>query len=393
MLIGLVGKTNVGKSTFFSASTMVDVEIANRPFTTIKPHQGIGYVRSRCVHNEFSVKDEVCRNGTRLIPVTLLDIAGLVPGAHEGKGLGNKFLDDIRQADVHIHVVDASGSTDPQGRHVGPGAYDPLDDVRFLENELDVWLVDVLKRDWYKVSKPVAQSSTETVSSVIHSRLTGLGYSKEAVEASLNAAGLEAKKPADWAGEDFTVFAKKLRKIGKPSVIAANKADLPSADENIERMKREVDQPVVPVVAEAELALRKASARGLIEYFPGDAQFRVTASSLPAEKEQALRRLSTILEKHGGTGVQQTLEAAVFDAYKAIVVYPVEDLARLSDKNGRVLPDAHILKAGSTPKDLARLVHSDLAENYQYSVDARTKQRLAADYILKDRDVLKIVAQ
>ena len=122
MLIGIIGKSNVGKSTFFNAVTDLSVQTANYPFTTIEPNVGVAYVRIECICKEFEVQDNpvhsVCIDGIRFIPVKVIDIAGLVPGAHLGKGIGNKFLDDSRQADALIHVVDASGSTDSEGRPV-----------------------------------------------------------------------------------------------------------------------------------------------------------------------------------------------------------------------------------------------------------------------------------
>src|SRR3989338_977131 len=115
MLIGVVGKPSTGKSTFFKASTLADVEIANYPFTTIKPNRAVVFVKIECVDKEFgkqcSPRIGYCVNGKRFVAVELLDVAGLVPGAHEGKGLGNQFLNDLNQADALIHIVDISGST------------------------------------------------------------------------------------------------------------------------------------------------------------------------------------------------------------------------------------------------------------------------------------------
>src|SRR3989344_2853460 len=131
MLIGLVGKPSVGKSTFFKASTLVDVAIASYPFTTIKPNRGVGYVKVDCIDKEFGLKCQpnhgFCINGIRFVPVELMDVAGLVPGASEGRGLGNRFLDDLRQADAFIHIVDISGTTDAEGKQTKD--YNPCNDV------------------------------------------------------------------------------------------------------------------------------------------------------------------------------------------------------------------------------------------------------------------------
>ena len=139
-IVGLVGKANVGKSTFFGAATLKPVEIAGFPFTTIQADMGVGYVRSPCVCTEMGVKDDpqnsACVDGIRLVPVELIDTPGLIPGAHEGKGLGNQFLDEVRRADALIVVADASGATNLQGQVVDPLTNDPIDDVKMFEYEL-----------------------------------------------------------------------------------------------------------------------------------------------------------------------------------------------------------------------------------------------------------------
>ncbi len=391
MLIGLVGKTNVGKSTFFASSTLLNVDRANRPFTTIKPNRGIAYVRAKCVHDSFGVKDNICFNGIRFLPVELLDVAGLVPGAHSGRGLGNKFLDDLRQADVFIHIVDASGSTDSEGRPTIAGANDPLNDISFLEDELDEWMYGILYRDWDKASRTADQRSQD-IASMLSERLSGLGYTKSIVEKTLIELGLETKKAVNWTVDDIRRFAKLVRRRGKPEIIAANKADLPTAQENIKRITSEVNIPVVPVIAEAELALRRAAQKGIINYVPGDSDFTIISTNLSSTQSEALKKLKDLMQKFGGTGVQKCLDKAVYDAYGGIVVYPVEDLVRLSDKKGVVLPDAFILKKGSTTLDLARKIHSELAERFHYAIDVRSKQRLSSDYVLNNLDVIKIVS-
>ena len=92
MLIGVVGKANIGKSTFFKAATLMDIEIANYPFATIKPNHGVGFIRVPCVDKDFNTqcnpRTGYCKNHERFITVDMIDVAGLVPGAHEGKGMG-----------------------------------------------------------------------------------------------------------------------------------------------------------------------------------------------------------------------------------------------------------------------------------------------------------------
>ncbi|MHA1224657.1 MAG: GTPase [Candidatus Heimdallarchaeaceae archaeon] len=157
MLIGIVGKPSCGKSTFLNALTMVDAKVGDYPFTTVEPNRGTAYVRSPCVCKKLEVtdnpKNSICRDGIRYLPVQILDVAGLVPGASKGRGLGNKFLDDLRQADVLIHVVDASGSLDAEGNVVDKGSWNPLDDIDFLEAEIDAWLYAIIQRDYVLMKK------------------------------------------------------------------------------------------------------------------------------------------------------------------------------------------------------------------------------------------------
>ena len=134
--VGLAGKPNAGKSTFFKAATLAEVEIANYPFTTIDANHGVSFVRVPCPCKELGAGKECgrCQDGVRYVPVELIDVAGLVPDAHLGKGLGNEFLDSLRVAEAVIHVLDASGSADAEGNPVGVGNYDPMTDVGFLKH-------------------------------------------------------------------------------------------------------------------------------------------------------------------------------------------------------------------------------------------------------------------
>ncbi len=396
MLVGVIGKPNVGKSTFFSAATLRDVPIADFPFTTIQPNVGVAYLRTRCVCKEMGVidnpKNSVCVNGTRLIPVKLVDVAGLVEGAAEGRGLGNQFLDEVRQADALIHVVDASGSTDGEGRKVSPGSHEPLQDIEMVEREFDLWVLGIIKRDWGRISR-IAEQSGKKITPLLAERLTGLTMGEAEIEEVLAHLHLKPEKSTDWSDTDLMRFARLLRERTKPSLIAANKADLPTATGNIEKLKA-TGRRVIPCASEAELLLRKASERGLVEYTPGDKGFRLAAAERLTQAQ--LRAIQLVDEKvmkvYGETGVQTAINEAYFTLLNAIVVFPVEDERKLADKKGNILPDAYVMKGGSTPLDLARAIHTDLAEGFLYAIDARTGMRLGAEYRLKNRDVVKIVS-
>jgi ribosome-binding ATPase YchF (GTP1/OBG family) len=395
-LLGIVGKPNTGKSTFFSAATLAPAEIANYPFTTIKPNRGIGYVRTPCVCKEFGVKDtpvnSICIDGIRLIPVEFIDCAGLVPGAWQGRGLGNQFLDEIRKADVLIHIVDASGGTDSEGRICKPGEHDPVEDVKFLEHEITMWMANILKRDWAKIAR-TAESESKDLISILEERLSGLAIRRAHIFEAVRRTGLNADKPTGWSEEDFLKFIDALRQIAKPMLIAANKMDVPTAEENLERLKK-LNYIVVPCCAEAELALRRAAEKKLIDYRPGDCNFKINNPEKLTESQ--LKALETIREKvllkFGSTGVQEAVNMAYFKLLNMITVYPVEDLEHLSDHHGRVLPDAYLVPYGTTARELAYLIHTELGESFIYAVEARERKRVGEDYILKDRDVISIIS-
>ncbi len=395
-LLGIVGKPNTGKSTFFSAATLAPAEIANYPFTTIKPNRGVGYVRTPCVHEEFNVSDNpansVCMNGVRLVPVEFIDCAGLVPGAWEGRGLGNQFLDEIRKADVLIHIVDASGGTDCEGKLCRLGTNDPLEDVRFLEHEITMWMANILKKDWSKIARTV-ESESKDLLSMLEERMSGLSIRRGHVYDAIRKAGLNADKPTFWSDEDFLRFVDTLRQIAKPMLIVANKMDLPTSEANLERLKKS-SHIVVPACAEAELALRRAAEKQLIDYRPGDCNFKINKPENLSESQ--VRALETIREKvllgFGSTGVQEAINSAFFKLLSMITVYPVEDLEHLADHAGRVLPDAYLVPYGTTARQLAYIIHTELGQGFIYAVEAREKKRVGEDYVLKDRDVVSIVS-
>ncbi|MDH3191609.1 MAG: redox-regulated ATPase YchF [Nitrosopumilus sp.] len=390
MQIGLLGKANVGKSTFFSAATETPVPTGNFPFTTIEPNIGVAYVKSKCacIHFKIDHKNDLCSGGTRFIPVKLIDVAGLVPGAHEGKGLGNQFLDDARQAEVLIHVVDIAGTTDIQGQPVPIGSHDPLEDIEFVQEEFIQWFVDILKREWDKLTREIDQKRAKLTDGIAK-RFTGLGIKDYQVHEVLQKLGLISKNPKEWNDSDLLTFVKELRKSTKPIIIAANKADL---CKDLEIIKK-ISDPVIPCSAETELLLRKASKAGIVNYESGDDKFSVIEGKeiLPPQ-QKALDVVKAVFSKIHTTGIQKILDTAVFDLLNFIVVYPVEDESKLTNKDGDVLPDAKLLPEGSTAKDLAGMIHADIAKGFLHAIDCKTKQRIGGDHKLKNGDVIKIVS-
>lgn len=394
--LGIVGKPNTGKSTFFSAATLIPVDIGNYPFTTIKPNRGIGYLRTPCVHPEFNIEDDpknsLCFDGIRLVPVELIDVAGLVPGAWEGRGLGNQFLDEIRRADALIHVVDVSGSTDCEGKICKRGTHDPLEDIKFLETEITLWMNQILKKDWSKLAR-IADSGREDMVSLLESRLSGLAIKRYHIIESLRKTDLNLDKPTLWKDEDVLQFLDILRSISKPTLIAANKIDLPTAENNVQRL---IDSGynVVPCSAEAELALRRAGEKGLIDYTPGDCKLTIKhTEKLTTAQNRALEVIQEqILYKFGSTGIQDAINTAFLELLQMVAVYPVEDSEHLSDHKGRVLPDVYLVPYGTTARQLAYIIHTELGDSFIHAIDIRGKNRIGEDYVLKNRDIISIIS-
>lgn len=393
MLIGIVGKPNVGKSTFFAAATMAPVEIANYPFTTIDPNKGVGYVRSVCPCKELGVEcnpnNSSCEDGVRWIHVELLDVAGLVPDAWDGKGLGNRFLDDLRQADALINVIDVSGSTDIEGNTVDLGSHDPVNDITFLQKEIDRWMLEIIKNGLSRIARQAKMQGTKP-EAVLADRLAGLKVSEGQIKEAVRVVEL-SEDPLTWEDDALLSFCAKLREISRPVVVAMNKADI-SPENCITRVKEFTDT-AIPTLAETELALKKAASAGLIDYSPGNESFSIKDGAQVNEAQRkALNFMEEKISMYGGTGVQECLEFATFNMLDQITVYPVEDESKFTDNFGKVLPDVFLMRRGSTARDLAFKVHTDLGEKFIRAVNAKTKRTVGADYILQEGDIIRIVA-
>lgn len=389
MTIGLAGKPNAGKSTFFKAATLAEVEIANYPFTTINANHGVTYVRAECPCKEKEKKCGKCVDGVRLVPIDIIDVAGLVPDAHKGRGLGNTFLDELRQAQAIVHVVDASGGTDAEGNPVEIGDHDPLEDVAFLNKEITMWLYGIMERNWTKLARKI-QAEGLKLEVVIAEQVAGAGIRESHVNAALVETGLVRIDHVKWSEEDMIRLCDKMREISKPLLIAANKADI-APRENLNKL-RDLDRIVVPTSAAAELALRSAAKSGIIRYAPGDKNFDILTEELTKAQKKGLEAIQKVVERLGGTGVQECINRTVFELLDLIVVYPVEDEGKWSDKIGNMLPDAFLMRRGSTCHDLAYQIHTEIGDRFLYAVDARTRLRLGEKHEMKNGDVIKIVS-
>jgi ribosome-binding ATPase YchF (GTP1/OBG family) len=387
--IALAGKPNAGKSTFYKAATLADVDVGNYPFTTIDPNRGVSYVRTDCpcLDREEWCGDEHCEAGKRYVPVELIDVAGLVPGAHEGRGLGNQFLDALTNADVILNVVDASGGTNEEGEPVELGSYDPVQDVDFIKEEMDLWLAGIVERNWEGIGRK-SRSPEFDLDDALVDMLTGVGATEYDVALILRSMEYP-EDPFQWEDEHKEELAREIRQQTKPIVVVANKADVAPA-ENLTRLEETADI-VVPCTAEGELALRQAAKAGLVDYDPGEESFEVTGDLNDAQAT-GLEQVRGVMEEFGGTGVQTALNTAAYDLLDHVTAFPVQNETKWTDGNENVLPDAFLLPSGSTPKDLAYAVHSDIGDGYLHAVDARAGRRVGEDHELVEGDVVKIVS-
>ena len=394
--IGIIGKTNTGKTTFFNAATSSTAEVSTYPFTTKKPNVAIGQVQTLCVCRELGVKDKPrnskCMDGWRFIPVEVLDLPGLIKGAWKGKGLGTQFLNVVAQADALLHVVDASGSIDPDGKIAHAGMGNPILDVYDIEEELVLWFKVSVDRSLQRLRKKTLKSGL--YNKALAKELAGIGVKLEHITAGLEAANLSSTHPKDWKDEDSKRFSEKIRTLSKPTLIIANKMDLAYSEKNLEKLRDEFEsQLVIPASSEAELALKRAEEKGLIQYVPGEETFRVLDESrMSKDQAWALAYVQQkVMRKLMRTGVEFALNSAVFKLLGMNAVYPVEDPKTFADKKGNILPDVFLVPREYSPKDLAKEIHSEVAAKMLYAIDARDGLRLPNDYLLRDRDIISIV--
>ncbi|MFC6988895.1 redox-regulated ATPase YchF [Haloplanus sp. GCM10025708] len=408
--IGLVGKPSVGKSSFFNAATMNDVPEGAYPFTTIDPSVGEAYVRVECAAPEF---DETCTpsvgycdDGTRFVPVQLVDVAGLIPGAHEGKGLGNQFLSDLNEADVLVHVVDFSGETDAEGE--ATEGHDPREDIDFLEAELEMWYLEILEKGIERYHSGYHGDEGD-IEAELATQMDAFRTNADEIKQVVLSQGLDLD-PDMWTDEDKASLAREIRKRTKPIVVAANKMDKPAARENYDEITSDPEYDhltVVPVSAHAEKALKQADEAGVVEYRPGDADFDLVGDvagtrdgpapsgdasrlvNVSEEQVEGLERIREFTAAFEGTGVQRALETALFDELGVVAVFPGSANGSASEKG--VFRDCFLLPDGSTTEDFAYHIHSDIGDGLLHGIDCRAERQIGGDHELSDRDVVELI--
>ena len=395
VFVGIVGKPSSGKTTFLNALCGTSAKTADYPFTTIQPNQGVGFVTIPCACQELDVtcnpNNSECIDNVRKIPVKIIDVAGLVPGAYEGKGMGNQFLSDLTQADILIHVVDISGSLNEEGETVDPGSHDPMKDIHFLEYEIAAWMRGILIKDWGRATRKI-KTEKGNILDFVTEKFTGLKITKSHIYEAIKKAELDPSNAAEWTEEDILNLCINAQKIGKPIIIAANKIDRPTSKANFERIKKELGDTIIPTSALTDIVLSNLVNQGKIEYTSESGKLDLKSDILPKEEEILNKIKIEILEPYKTTGIFDTLNKAVFDVIHLIPIYPVADVTHFSDNDGKVLPDVFLVKEGTTIKEFAGIIHQDLLKNFIHGIDARNNRKIADKHELKFGDIVRIVA-
>ena len=375
--IGLVGKPSAGKSTLFNAATgdATAAKVAAHPFTTIEPNTGAALCGIPCpctagtlptggttTQHALFAKDSPpqCEaelshtaTGLRLATLTIRDVAGLVPGAYQGRGKGNKFLDDLNDADVLIHVVDASGRTNAEGQAREVDSVkttveeDVLQEVHWVRLEIHQWIYTNVLRKWDAIRRrpeklPIMFTGYHATTSMVHMAARKANITQKQME-----------QPGTWDHETLHRLVAAFIRIRFPVVVAMNKCDVPGADRNVAYVKAKLPaETIVQLSADIETQLLKLRDEGKIRYAAGGCP----EGELPQHVKQYLAGNSNM------SGVSAALSTAI-GVRPTVRVYPVLDPGTFASYGGGVLQHCMHLTPGSTPADLFRhLTHAHFVE-------------------------------
>lgn len=327
------------------------------------------------------------------MPIELLDVAGLVPGAHEGKGLGNKFLDDLRHADALVHVVDVSGTTDAEGK--ATRGYDPSYDIVWLRSEIVQWIRGNLMQKWGSIKRrhvAIKATAVET----LQGQFSGYGSTAAVVARTLDKMGL--KEPLEhWSDETIDKVVQAFTDEKFPTVIALNKIDHADADKNISKIAKMQDpKSIVLCSAISEVFLRKLAKQGFIKYTEGS-EFVDTREDLIADgdpeggglkemddklKQRIENLKDMVLYRFGSTGVVQVLSRAA-ELLGLVPVFPVRNVGSFgsgqTSGSTAVFRDCVLVGKNTTVADAARKIMGDAPLAY---VEGAGGVRVAEDDIV-----------
>lgn len=329
-------------------------------------------------------------NGLRSVPIELLDVAGLVPGAHQGRGLGNKFLDDLRHADALIHVVDVSGTTDAEGK--ATRGYDPSVDIEWLRGEIVRWVEGNLMEKWGSIKRRHVAIKGNAVDT-LQGQFSGYGSTRDVVARTLDRIAL--KEPLEqWSNETVSRVVDQFVEEKFPIVLALNKIDHADADKNIAKIAKMVPADrMVLCSAISEVFLRKLAKQKYVRYVEGS-EFVDTREDLIEQGEadggglkECDEKLKTrienlkdmVLYRFGSTGVVQVLSRAA-DVLGLVPVFPVKNTHTFgAASTGPVFRDCVLVKKNSTVSDVARKIMGDAPVSF---IEGEGGRRVAEDAIV-----------
>ncbi|XP_069124327.1 uncharacterized protein [Argopecten irradians] len=401
-VIGLVGKPSAGKSTFFNAATTVDLaKTGAHPFTTIEPNIGKAFYSIVCPCERLDKRCDAAHghnfSGKRYVPVLLKDVAGLVPGAWEGKGRGNRFLNDLLDADVLIHVIDASGTTNEKGEETQ--GYDPANDIRWLHQEIHQWIFQNVWSRWDSISKRPSK---------LIDMFTGYHANRATIHSALHNAGIgerELGAIAGWKESVLHQIVDQFLRLRFPMLLVLNKADKPEATTIIERLQTDLeDWKTIAVSARTECLLQKLSKEGSVQYDYGSDTFQVISDTPDTQRTiTELQRVSKdIFKRYGSTNVHEALCEAV-KLRPPTYAFPVHCLDTLRSV-GRppreaVLRDCVSLRPGTRVEELhtvlchypVNLLSGDFVRAETMTEDKKLKPLRKDEMITTLNNIIKIM--